>query len=177
MATIPESGIYALKTVLFPNSLTTSILLFLGILLALLIFICWVCDRTCCVQARKCCSIFCGLCGILFAGFILAIVVAVSYSYASHITVLPSITLHLVGCAFLRFFDKTVHPWRNLSEERQRRRWGRLQGTKKGIVAEPTIWDQVSKRWSSLAFNLKLATPIFSTEKKIELQPNKPVNV
>ena len=164
---------------LFPNSPTPS-LLFLGILLALLIFTCWVCDRTCCVQARKCCSIFCGLCGILFAGFILAIVVAVSYSFVSHIAVLPSITLHLVGCAFLRLFDKTVHPWRHLGEERQRRRWGRLQGTKKGIEAEQTIWDQVRSRKSPLAFNLLgdlIPIPIFSTEEKNKLQPIRASNV
>ena len=51
--------------------------------------------------------------------------------------------LHLAGCGFMLLFEKTVHPWRQLGKERERHCWGKLQGTKKGIVAEPTVWDQV----------------------------------
>ena len=56
---------------------------------------------------------------------------------------LPPLPLHLIGCGLLLCFEKTAHPWRQLSKERQRRRLGKLQGSKKGIEAEPTIWEQV----------------------------------
>ena len=48
-----------------------------------------------------------------------------------------------MGCGFLLLFEKTVHPWRQLGKERESNCWGKIQGTKKGIVAEPTVWDQV----------------------------------
>ena len=54
------------------------------------------------------------------------------------------IILHLMGYGFLLLFEKTIHPWRHLGKERESHCWGKLQGTKKGIVAEPTVWDQVS---------------------------------
>ena len=54
-----------------------------------------------------------------------------------------SLILHLAGCGFLLLFEKTLHPWRQLGKERESHCWGKLQGTKQGIVAEPTIWDQV----------------------------------
>ena len=59
-------------------------------------------------------------------------------------SVFPSLFFHLAGCALLLLFEKTVHPWRHLGKERQSNCWGKLQGTKRGIEAEPTIWDQVS---------------------------------
>merc|ERR1719495_2832457 len=58
------------------------------------------------------------------------------------IFVLPPIILHLMGCGFLLLFEKTLHPWRQLDKERESHCWGKLQGTKKGIVAEPTVWEQ-----------------------------------
>ena len=53
------------------------------------------------------------------------------------------IILHLMGCGFLLLFEKTAHPWAQLGKERESHCWGKLQGTQKGIVAEPTVWDQV----------------------------------
>ena len=55
----------------------------------------------------------------------------------------PSLILHLVGWGSLLLFEKTVHPWRQLGKEREAHCWGKLQGSKKGIQAEPTIWEQV----------------------------------
>ena len=59
---------------------------------------------------------------------------------------LPSLLFHLAGCGWLLLFEKTVHPWRHLGKEREEGHCcgGKLQGTKRGIEAEPTIWDQVS---------------------------------
>ena len=51
---------------------------------------------------------------------------------------------HLVGCGLLLLFEKTLHPWRQLGKERERRCWGKLQGSKRGIEVEPTIWEQVT---------------------------------
>ena len=62
---------------------------------------------------------------------------------------LPMVIFHLAGCGFLLLFENTVHPWRQLGKEREGRCWGKLRGTKKGIVAEPTVWDQVSTNQSS----------------------------
>ena len=56
------------------------------------------------------------------------------------------VLLYLIGCGLLLLFEKTVHPWRDLGKERERHCWGKLQGTKRGIEVEPTIWDQVSGR-------------------------------
>ena len=60
------------------------------------------------------------------------------------ICVLPPLLLHLVGCGLLLLFEKTVHPWRQLDKERERHCWGKLQGSKRGIEAEPTLWEQVT---------------------------------
>ena len=57
---------------------------------------------------------------------------------------LSSILFHLAGCALLLAFESTVHPWGNLDPERELGFWGQLSGSKKGVEAEPTIWDQVS---------------------------------
>merc|ERR1712210_246873 len=54
----------------------------------------------------------------------------------------PSLFFHLAGCGFLLLFEKTVHPWRHLGKERESHCLGKLQGTKRGIEAEPTFWDQ-----------------------------------
>ena len=51
---------------------------------------------------------------------------------------------HLVGCGLLLLFEKTLHPWRQLGKERERQCWGKLQGSKRGIEVEPTIWEQVT---------------------------------
>merc|ERR1719222_1071499 len=58
------------------------------------------------------------------------------------LVMLPSLFLHLAGCGLLLLFEKTVHPWRHLGKERESPCWGKLQGTKRGIEAEPTFWDQ-----------------------------------
>ena len=66
---------------------------------------------------------------------------------------LPPISLHLGGCALLLLFEKTVHPWRHLGKERERNCRGKLEGSRRGIEAEPTIGDQVSVRCkTSLVF-------------------------
>ena len=57
---------------------------------------------------------------------------------------LPPLLFHLAGCGWLLLFEKTVHPWRQLGKERESHCWGKLQGTRRGIEAEPTLWDQVS---------------------------------
>ena len=59
------------------------------------------------------------------------------------IFVLLPLLLHLVGCCLLLLFEKTVHPWRQLGKERERHCWGKLQGSKREIEAEPTLWEQV----------------------------------
>merc|ERR1712012_1206329 len=59
------------------------------------------------------------------------------------------IFLHLCGCGFLFLFEKTAHPWRHLGKERESHCWGKLQGTRKGIEAESTIWDQENTTASS----------------------------
>ena len=59
------------------------------------------------------------------------------------ILLLPSLPLYLVGCGLLLLFEKTVHPWHQLGKEREAHCWGKLQGSKKGIQAELTIWEQV----------------------------------
>ena len=56
------------------------------------------------------------------------------------------VLLYLIGSGLLLLFEKTVHPWRGLGKERERHCWGKLQGTKRGIEVEPTVWDQVSGR-------------------------------
>merc|ERR1719341_2200596 len=58
------------------------------------------------------------------------------------LAVFPPIFFHLAGCGWLLLFEKTVHPWRHLGKERESHCWGKLQGTKRGIEAEPTFWDQ-----------------------------------
>ena len=57
---------------------------------------------------------------------------------------LAPLLLHLVGCGLLLLFEKTLHPWRQLGKERERRCWGKLQGSKRGIEVEPTVWEQVT---------------------------------
>ena len=58
--------------------------------------------------------------------------------------VIPSMFLHLAGCGLLRLFEKMVHPWRQLGEEREKMEfWGKLQGSRRGITTEPTVWEQV----------------------------------
>ena len=52
---------------------------------------------------------------------------------------LPSLFFHLAGCGWLLLYEKTVHPWRQLGKERESHCWGKLQGTKRGIEAEPTL--------------------------------------
>ena len=59
------------------------------------------------------------------------------------IITLPPLLLHLVGCGLLLLFEKTVHPWRQLGQERESHCWGKLQGSKNGIQAEPTLWELV----------------------------------
>ena len=54
------------------------------------------------------------------------------------------LVLHMAGCRLLLDFETSVHPWRHLGKERERHCWGKLQGTKRGIEVEPTIWVQVS---------------------------------
>ena len=58
---------------------------------------------------------------------------------------LSSILFHIAGCGLLLAFESTVHPWGNLDPERELGFWGQLSGSKKGVEAEPTIWDQVSQ--------------------------------
>ena len=86
------------------------------------------------------------LAGLNLVGTSAALVGTVSPDEAPDIVVsmLPSIFFYLAGCGLLLLFEKTVHPWRHLGKERERLCWGKLQGTKRGIEAEPTIWDQVS---------------------------------
>ena len=60
------------------------------------------------------------------------------------LAVFPPILFHLAGWGLVYLFEKTVHPWRHLGKERESHCWGKLQGTKRGIEAEPTFWDQVS---------------------------------
>ena len=68
----------------------------------------------------------------------------VSYFLGSYIL---SLFLYLLGCRLLLFFEKSVHPWRLLGRERERQHlFGKLQGTKRGIETEPTLWEQVSER-------------------------------
>ena len=63
--------------------------------------------------------------------------------FFSLVYILPSLLSFITGCGLLLLFEKTVHPWRDLGKERERHCWGKLQGTKRGIEAEPTIWNQV----------------------------------
>ena len=58
--------------------------------------------------------------------------------------ILPPLVFHLAGCGLLLLFEKPVHPWRHLGNDRERHCWGKLEGTNRRIKAEPTIWDQVS---------------------------------
>ena len=51
----------------------------------------------------------------------------------------PSVFFYLAGCLLLSYFEESVHPWRQLEKESQC-----CWGTKRGIEAEPTIWDLVS---------------------------------
>ena len=67
------------------------------------------------------------------------------------------IILHLMGCGFLLLFEKTIHPWRQLGKERESHCWGKLQGTKRGIEAEPTLWDQVNLSSSHFKCSLSLS--------------------
>jgi len=86
---------------------------------------------------------------LLLAGFNLVGTFVALAIPAQHITVLtsrffsfPSLFFYLAGCGLLLLFEKTVHPWRHLGKERESHFWGKLQGTKRGIEAEPTVWDQ-----------------------------------
>ena len=74
----------------------------------------------------------------------LAITIEAKFVDALLLLILPPLFLHLAGCGLLLLFEKTVRPWRDLGKERERHCWGKLQGTKRGIQAEQTIWDQVS---------------------------------
>ena len=60
-----------------------------------------------------------------------------------HILFSLTLVLYTAGCGFLLLFEKTIHPWRHLGKDRERHCWGKLQGTKKGIEVEQTIWEQV----------------------------------
>ena len=51
----------------------------------------------------------------------------------------PSPFFYLAGIGLLFFFEKSVHPWRQLGKERERQCWGKLQGTTKGIEADPAF--------------------------------------
>ena len=84
--------------------------------------------------------------GLLLAGLNLvgtAVAWAIIDQYESFtalvVVMLPSLSFHLVGCGLLLLYEKTVHPWRQLGKERERHCWGKLQGTTKGIEAEPTF--------------------------------------
>ena len=74
----------------------------------------------------------------------LAITIGAKFVDALLFLILPPLLLHLAGCGLMLLFEKTVHPWRDLGKERERHCWGKLQGTKRGIQTEPTIWEQVS---------------------------------
>ena len=56
---------------------------------------------------------------------------------------LPPVLLHLAGAGLLLLFYKTCHPWRGLGRERERRCWGKLQGTRRGEQEEIPYWEQV----------------------------------
>ena len=66
-----------------------------------------------------------------------------TYGVREHDICLQSLFLYLVGCGLLFYFEKSVHPWRDLGKERESHCWGKLQGTKRGIEAELTLWEQV----------------------------------
>ena len=51
----------------------------------------------------------------------------------------PSLFLYIVGCGLMLFFEKSVHPWRQLGKEREKHCWGKVQGTTRGIEADPTF--------------------------------------
>ena len=57
--------------------------------------------------------------------------------------VLPAALSYLVGCGLLLLFYKTVHSWRHLGKERERHCFGKLGGTKRGLVVETSFWTQV----------------------------------
>ena len=76
------------------------------------------------------------------------------------IVTLPPLFFHLVSCGLLLLFEKTVHPWRHLGKERERHCWGKLQGSKKGIQAEPTLWQQVGFLNQQLFFTLYMSLQV-----------------
>ena len=96
------------------------------------------------------------LAGINLVGTVTAAVLALTYQYEGEsyfitakvilflIVMIPSFLFHLAGCGLLLLFEKTVHPWRHLGKERESHCWGKLQGTKRGIEAELTLWEQVT---------------------------------
>ena len=57
--------------------------------------------------------------------------------------VLPAALSYSVGCGLLLLFYKTVHSWRHLGKERERTRFGKLGGTKRGLVVDTSFWTQV----------------------------------
>ena len=57
--------------------------------------------------------------------------------------VLPAALSYLVGCGLLLLFYKTVHSWRHLGKQRERHCFGKLGGTKRGLVVETSFWTQV----------------------------------
>ena len=83
------------------------------------------------------------LAGINLVGTLATLAMILHYYRVLLLTALCILLFFLAGCVLLLLFEKTVHPWRDLGKERERHCWGKLQGTKRGIEAEPTIWNQV----------------------------------
>ena len=87
----------------------------------------------------------------------LAITIGAKLVDALLFLILPPLFLHLAGCGLMLLFEKTVHPWRDLGKERERHCWGKLQGTARGIKAEPTLWEEVSVTLDKLQCSLELS--------------------
>ena len=83
------------------------------------------------------------LAAVLSSVQLIATVTQVPILSWSNVAFYFSLFLYLAGFGFLLLFEKAAHPWRHLGKERQSHCWGKLQGTKKGIETEPTVWDQV----------------------------------
>ena len=85
------------------------------------------------------------LAGINLVGTLAALTITHDgvWFFGTLVTCLPSFFLYLAGCGLLFYFEKSVHPWRDLGKERESHCWGKLQGTKRGIEAELTLWEQV----------------------------------
>ena len=57
---------------------------------------------------------------------------------------LPSLLCQVAGAGLLLLYYKTSHPWRALGKERERRCWGKQQGTRRGLQVEKPYWENVS---------------------------------